>query len=157
MRQSFRLEFCARSIKSKSKRAARKFGQSAERQAMKTMNTEFDPKNPAFNKLEDAQARYLSNETRGVYKPSNFQEGKRPMERGRTAVFQARLVLLVMINLAQLWILSATVEAALAREYKQLLPLVIGSGVCWLIALTVFLWWKPTSRRHTSAGYMSGK
>lgn len=121
---------------------------------MKKTNTEFDEKNPAFNELEDAQARYLANETRGVYKPAKFQAGKRPSERGRTAVFQARLVLLVMINLAQLWILSATVEAALAREYKQLLPLVISSAVCWLIALTIFLWWKPVSRRHSSTGYM---
>ena len=37
-----------------------------------------------FNTLEDAQARYLANDTRGVYKPANLQEGKRPMERGRT-------------------------------------------------------------------------
>ena len=55
------------------------------------------------------------------------------MERGRTAVFQARLVLFVMINIAQLWILSATIEAALAGEYNHLLPLVAGSAVCWLI------------------------
>ena len=79
------------------------------------------------------------------------------MERGRTAVWQARLVLLVMINLAQLWILSAAVEAALAREFKQLLPLVVASGVCWLIALTIFLWLKPASRRRTSNGYVSEK
>jgi len=118
------------------------------------MNTEFDPKNPAFNALADAQARYLANETRGVYKPADFQAGKRPMERGRTAIWQARLVLLVMINLAQLWILSATVEAALAHEYKQLLPLTAASAVCWLIALTIFLWWKPASRRRTSTGYI---
>lgn len=107
-----------------------------------------------FNTLEDAQARYLANETRGVYKPADYHGGRRPMERGRTAVWQARLVLLVMINLAQLWILSAAVEAALAREFKQLLPLVIASGVCWLIALTIFLWWKPASRRRTSTGYL---
>lgn len=124
---------------------------------MKQTNTEFDPKNPTFNLLEDAQARYLASDTRGVYKPANLQGGKRPMERGRTAVWQARLVLLVMINLAQLWILSATVEAALAREFKQLLPLVISSAVCWVIALTIFLWWKPASRRHTSTGYMREK
>lgn len=72
---------------------------------------------------------------------------KRPVERGRTAVFQARLVMLVMINLAQLWILAATIEAALAAHYKELLPLVIASGVCWLIAFSIFLWWKPASRR----------
>ena len=121
------------------------------------MNTEFDSKNPEFNHLEDTQARYLAQETRGVYKPASLQAGKRPLERGRTAVFQARLVLMVMINLAQLWILSATVEAALAREYKQLLPLVVSSAVCWLIALTIFLWWKPVSRRHSSTGYVREK
>jgi hypothetical protein len=54
---------------------------------------------------------------------------------------------MIMINLAQLWILSAAVEAALAREFNQLMPLVIASGVCWLIALTIFLWWKPAARR----------
>ena len=124
---------------------------------MKQANTEFNKKNPTFNVLEDAQTRYLANDTRGVYKPANLQQGKRPMERGRTAVFQARLVLLVMINLAQLWILSAAVEAALAREFKHLLPLVVSSAVCWLIALSIFLWWKPASRRRTSTGYMSEK
>ncbi len=77
----------------------------------------------------------------------------RPMERGRTAIWQARLILLVMINLAQLWILSAAVEAALARDFKQLTPLVIGSGVCWLIALSIYLWWKPAARR-VSSGYL---
>ncbi|MCB1023768.1 MAG: hypothetical protein KDB79_05240 [Acidobacteria bacterium] len=81
----------------------------------------------------------------------------RMMERGRTAVWQARLVLLVMINLAQLWILSATIEAALAHEYKQLLPLVISSGVCLLIALTIFLWWKPATRRVPTASYFRNK
>lgn len=110
-----------------------------------------------FNELEDAQARYLANETRGVYKPQNYRQAKRPMERGRKAVWQARLVLLVMINIAQLWVLSAAVEAALAREFKQLLPLVVASGVCWLISLTIFLWWKPASRRRTSTGYVSKK
>lgn len=110
--------------------------------------------NTEFNTLEDAQARYLANETRGVYKPADYQGARRPMERGRTAVWQARLVLLVMINLAQLWILSATVEAALAREYKQLVPLIVASFVCWLVALSIFLWWKPASRRRTSTGYL---
>ena len=80
--------------------------------------------------------------------------GRRRHERGRTAVWQARMVLLVMINIAQLWILSATIEAALAGEYYHLLPLVIASAVCWLIALTIFLWWKPASSRHTSTGYL---
>jgi hypothetical protein len=66
---------------------------------------------------------------------------------GRSAVWQARLVLLVMINIAQLWILSATVEAALAGEMGHLLPLIGASFVCWLIALTIFLWWKPAAPR----------
>lgn len=68
---------------------------------------------------------------------------QRPQARGRTAIWQARLALLVMINLAQLWILSAAVEAALAHEYRQLTPLVIASGACWVIALSIILWWKP--------------
>lgn len=74
--------------------------------------------------------------------------------KGRAAVMQARLILLVMINIAQLWILSATVEAALARHFKVLLPLVISSGVCWLISLSLLLWWRPASRRYTSTGYV---
>ena len=69
--------------------------------------------------------------------------GKRRTALGRSAIWQARLALLVMINVAQLWILSATIEAALAGDFKQLIPLVIASGVCWVIALTIFLWWKP--------------
>jgi hypothetical protein len=56
-----------------------------------------------------------------------------------------------MINIAQLWILSATVEAALARQFDKLLPLIIASGVCWLIALTIFLWWKPVSKNRNVA------
>lgn len=78
---------------------------------------------------------------------TTYSVNNRPQPGGRRAVWQARLALLIMINLAQLWILSAAVEAALAREFKQLLPLVIASGVCWLIALTIFLWWKPADRR----------
>ena len=74
--------------------------------------------------------------------------------RGRTAVSQARLILLVMINVAQLWILSAAVEAALARHYGVLPPLVIAAGLCWLISLSIILWWRPASRRHTSSGYI---
>ena len=66
---------------------------------------------------------------------------------GRSAIWQARLALLVMINIAQLWILSSTIEAALAAHYKQLVPLVIASGVCWFIALTIFVWWKPPPRK----------
>ena len=110
-----------------------------------------------FNKLEDAQARAVARQNQATFLAEQYPAGKRPMERGRTAVWQARLVLFVMINIAQLWILSATVEAALAREDKQLLPLVISSGVCWAIALTIFLWWNPASRRHTSTGYLRGK
>ena len=78
---------------------------------------------------------------------------KRQQTQGRSAIWQARLVLLVMINIAQLWILSATIEAALAGHYKQLIPLVIASGICWFVALTIFLWWKPAdpkSRFHST-------
>ena len=71
-----------------------------------------------------------------------------PRQQGRTAISQARLAVLVMINIAQMWILSSAVEAALAREFAHLTPLVIASGVCWLIALSIFLWWKPIERRH---------
>ena len=85
------------------------------------------------------------------------EEGRRPAGRGRTAVEQARLIMLVMLNVAQLWILSATVEAALARSYKELLPLVIASGVCWIVALSILLWWRPSSRRFTSTGYLREK
>jgi hypothetical protein len=74
--------------------------------------------------------------------------------RGRTALAQARLVMLVMVNIAQLWILSATVEAALARHLSVMLPLVISSTLCWLIALSLIFWWRPASRRHTSTGYI---
>ena len=76
--------------------------------------------------------------------------------RGRTAVEQARLVMLVMVNVAQLWILAATVEAALAGQSGELLPLVVASGVCWLVSLSIILWWRPSSRRHTSTGYIRG-
>lgn len=72
---------------------------------------------------------------------------RRVFTRGRTAIWQARLVLLVMINIAQLWILSATIEAALAGHFQQLIPLIVASGICWLIALTIFLWWKPVKQR----------
>src|SRR6478609_2665638 len=75
---------------------------------------------------------------KGDYRKSVMPDERRSPVRGRTAVWQARLVLLVMINIAQLWILSATVEAALARHYDKLLPLVIASGVCWAISLTIF-------------------
>jgi Kef-type K+ transport system membrane component KefB len=74
--------------------------------------------------------------------------------RGREAVAQARLALLVMINVAQLWILAATVEAALAQRSPALLPLVIASGICFVITLTIIFWWRPASRRFTSSGYL---
>jgi hypothetical protein len=73
---------------------------------------------------------------------------------GHAAVWQARLIMLVMINVAQLWILAATVEAALARQFSSLLALVIASGICFLITLSIIRWWRPTSRRHTSSGYV---
>lgn len=79
------------------------------------------------------------------------------MGRGRLAIDQARLVMLVMINVAQLWILAATVEAALAHHYQELFPLVAASGVCWIVALSILLWWKPASRRYTSTGYVREK
>jgi hypothetical protein len=91
-------------------------------------------------------------EFKGEYRKAVVPGGNRSPVRGRTAVWQARLVLLVMINVAQLWILSATVEAALARHYDKLLPLIVASAVCWLIALTIFLWWKPVSKRAAGTG-----
>ena len=62
--------------------------------------------------------------------------------KGRTAVAQARLILLVMINVAQLWVLAATVEAALAHRFSVLLPLVIASGICFVVTLTLIFWWR---------------
>lgn len=76
------------------------------------------------------------------------------VRQGRAAVAQARLILLVMINVAQLWILAATVEAALAHHFAVLLPLVIASGICFVITLTLIFWWRPSSRRFTSSGYL---
>ena len=78
----------------------------------------------------------------------------RKSERHPAAVWQARVIMLVMINIAQLWILAASVDAALARSYSVLLPLVIASGVCFLITLSIIRWWRPTSRRKTSTGYV---
>ena len=73
---------------------------------------------------------------------------------GQAAVWQARLIMLVMINIAQLWILAATVDAALGLQYSKLLPLVIASGICFLITLSIIRWWRPRSGRHTSSGYL---
>jgi hypothetical protein len=74
--------------------------------------------------------------------------------KGRAAVAQARLALLVMINIAQLWILAAAVEAALAHRLSALLPLVIASGVCVIVTVTLIFWWRPSSRHYTSSGYL---
>ncbi|NNE68023.1 MAG: hypothetical protein HKN33_15785 [Pyrinomonadaceae bacterium] len=81
-------------------------------------------------------------------------ENQRPRvtPRGRTAVLQAKLVLLVMINLAQLWILSATIEASLARHFSELPPLIVASGICWFIGITILLWWKPTKSKRETIG-----
>ena len=75
-------------------------------------------------------------------------------ERHHAAVWQARLIVLVMINIAQLWILAATVDAALARNYSVLIPLIVASGVCFLITVSIIRWWRPVSRRKTSSGYI---
>jgi hypothetical protein len=82
---------------------------------------------------------------------SRFDRSKRTVPRGRSAVWQARLVLLLMINLAQLWILSAAVDAALGHEFQHLVPLIIASAVCWLIALTIFFWWRPAGGRQSGS------
>lgn len=111
-----------------------------------------------FNEPENSSNGQMTAEVRKTFENQNrLQVSKRPQDRGRTAVWQSRLILLVMINLAQLWILSAAVEAALAHEFRQLLPLVVASGVCWLIALSVFLWWKPAARRRGTSGYLREK
>ena len=80
--------------------------------------------------------------------PDNYQKRRSNTGTtdGRAAVWQARLAMLIMINVAQLWILAAAVEAALATHYDHLWPLIISSGICWLIALSIFLWWRPRPR-----------
>lgn len=78
----------------------------------------------------------------------NQANHKTRISRGRTAIWQAKLMLLVMINLAQLWILSGTVEAALAKEFKQLIPLVAASAVCWLVSMSIIFWWQPVSKNN---------
>lgn len=82
------------------------------------------------------------------------QRKSRRSRSGSSAVWQARLIMLVMINIAQLWILAATVDAALARHYSVLLPLVIASAICFLITLSILRWWRPTSGKRTSSGYV---
>ena len=85
---------------------------------------------------------------------SQTTTGRGHAGKGRSAVAQARLALLVMINIAQLWILAATVEAALAHHLSTLLPLVIASGVCFVVSVTLIFWWRPPSRHYTSSGYL---
>ena len=84
----------------------------------------------------------------------NSPTRQRRSERHHAAVWQARLIMLVMINIAQLWILAACVDAALARHYSVLWPLVIASGICFLITVSILRWWRPVSRRKTSSGYI---
>ena len=79
---------------------------------------------------------------------------ERRSERHHAAVWQARLIMLVMVNIAQLWILAATVDAVLARHYSVLWPLIIASGICFLITVSILRWWRPVSRRKTSTGYI---
>ncbi|MFY9555569.1 MAG: hypothetical protein WAV20_25655 [Blastocatellia bacterium] len=110
--------------------------------------------NSPFNAGEGAHARRGARMAQTVSSRQESQAGRRRTSRGRAAVDQARLILLVMLNVAQLWILAATVEAALASSYQKLLPLVIASGVCWIVALSIILWWRPASRRFTSTGYI---
>lgn len=86
--------------------------------------------------------------------PKSTSAGTQRVRAGQTAVWQARLIMLVMINVAQLWILAATVDAALARHYSVLIPLVVASGVCFLITLSIIKWWRPASRKKTSTGYV---
>ena len=86
--------------------------------------------------------------------PQRASGESRRAKTGHTAVWQARLIMLVMINIAQLWILAATVDAALARHYSVLLPLVVSSGICLLITVSIIKWWRPTSRKKTSTGYV---
>lgn len=107
-----------------------------------------------FNVREDTAAQKRARATQERYPVSEAPAGRSRRDRGRTAVEQARLIMLVMINVAQLWILAATVEAALAHNYGDLLPLIIASGICWLISISIILWWRPASRRHTSTGYI---
>jgi hypothetical protein len=89
-----------------------------------------------------------------VLAPKSTSETTQGVKPGQAAVWQARLIMLVMINVAQLWILAATVDAALARHYSVLIPLVVASGVCFVITLSIIKWWRPTSRKKTSTGYV---
>ena len=89
-----------------------------------------------------------------AYEPSRRESHH--VRSGRAAVWQARLIMLVMVNVTQLWILAATVDAALARHYSVLLPLAVSSGICFLITLSIIRWWRPTSSKRTSTGYVRG-
>jgi hypothetical protein len=112
--------------------------------------------NDPFDAGGEAQARLFA---QGPQKSSSARTfaSRRRSAAGLAALEQARLIMLVMINVAQLWILSATVEATLAQHYQEIWPLVIASSVCWLISLSIILWWKPASRRYTSTGYLREK
>jgi len=48
-----------------------------------------------------------------------------------------------MINIAQMWVLAAAVEAGLAHDLGHLIPLSLASALCFAISLTIFFWWKP--------------
>lgn len=100
-----------------------------------------------FNAAEEGAARQRA-------QSEQMGRASRQGGRGRAAVWQARLIMLLMINVAQLWILAATVEAALAGRRSALLPLVVSSGVCFLITLSILRWWRPVSGRRTSTGYV---
>src|SRR5829696_2137046 len=104
----------ARSIRSCLRCEAAKSGPSAERREVM---------NGPFNVGEDAQARIRARVSQTIYPASESHADRRPTPRGRAALEQARLIMLVMINVAQLWILAATVEASLARNYQELWPL----------------------------------
>jgi len=99
---------------------------------------------------EDLQQANMQTE----FPPDRSARVNRQSARGQAAVWQARLIMLVMINMAQLWILAATVDAALARRYSLLVPLIVASGVCFLITVSIIEWWRPTSRKKTSSGYI---
>lgn len=110
------------------------------------MQAPFDPTDPRRREIEPRSGDRL-NEA-----PVRGRVGH-----GRTALEQGRLIMLVMINVAQLWILAATIEATLAGKYQEIWPLIIASGVCWLISLSIVFWWRPASRRFTSSGYLRDK
>ena len=95
------------------------------------------------------QVRQRSGNKSASQQPQHVKSGK--------AVWQARLIMLVMINIAQLWVLGATIEAALARRFSVLLPLVVSSGICFVISLSIIRWWRPQSGQRTSSGYVRGR